>query len=252
MLWVSTAPLSGNGHINVSPKGGKSFGIIDERTFWYHDLTGSGCETISHLLEPGNGRICIMFNAFDGPPKIIRLLGKGGVLENGTKAFQEHIGAHNVECIPGTRSIVIVDIDQVGSSCGFNVPYYDFKDFRPILNEFMAKKAKKFKEGNEKESMPRYWAFKNAWSIDGLPGMKLAMETGKKENVAPTKKMVGPFAPKNGTYHSEGFTLEQVVIIFIVAFIGGIMAVSLSPQSLRTLLGVFQTHNKASTWLPRS
>lgn len=77
LLYVATAPLANTGHINVSPKGGPYFGIVDERTFWYHDLTGSGNETISHLHEPGNGRICIMFNAFEGPPKIVRLWGKG-------------------------------------------------------------------------------------------------------------------------------------------------------------------------------
>lgn len=77
LFWVSTAPLSATGHVNVSPKGGEYFGVIDERTFWYMDLTGSGNETISHLLEPNNGRITILFNAFEGPPKIVRLWGKG-------------------------------------------------------------------------------------------------------------------------------------------------------------------------------
>lgn len=77
MLFVATAPLAGNGHVNVSPKGGKCFGIVDEKTFWYHDLTGSGSETIAHLHEPGNRRVTIMFCAFDGPPMIIRLWGKG-------------------------------------------------------------------------------------------------------------------------------------------------------------------------------
>ena len=77
-IWVATAPLSGKGHVNVSPKGGQSyFGIIDEKTFWYQDLSGSGNEAIAHLYEPGNGRITIMFNAFDGPPKIVRLWGYG-------------------------------------------------------------------------------------------------------------------------------------------------------------------------------
>ena len=64
MFWVATAPLAGAGHVNVSPKGGEYFGLIDDKTFWYHDLTGSGNETISHLWEPGNGRITIMFSAF--------------------------------------------------------------------------------------------------------------------------------------------------------------------------------------------
>lgn len=77
MFWVATAPLSGSGHINVSPKGGEYFGVIDERTFWYMELTGSGSETLAHLYERGNGRITIMFNAFDGPPRIVRLWGKG-------------------------------------------------------------------------------------------------------------------------------------------------------------------------------
>ena len=77
VFWVATAPLSGNGHVNVSPKGGQYFGVKDEKTFWYMDLTGSGNETISHLHEPGNGRITIQLNAFEGGPKIVRLWGKG-------------------------------------------------------------------------------------------------------------------------------------------------------------------------------
>lgn len=77
VFWVATAPLSGSGHVNISPKGGEYFGVLDEKTFWYMDLTGSGSETISHLIEPGNGRITIQFNAFIGAPKILRLFGKG-------------------------------------------------------------------------------------------------------------------------------------------------------------------------------
>ncbi len=77
VFWVATAPLSSSGHVNVSPKGGEYFGVLDEKTFWYHDLTGSGNETISHLLEPNNGRITIMLSAFEGGPKIVRLWGEG-------------------------------------------------------------------------------------------------------------------------------------------------------------------------------
>lgn len=77
MFWVATAPLSGSGHVNVSPKGGEYFGLIGNRTFWYMELTGSGSETLAHLYEPGNGRITVMFNAFDGPPRIVRVFGKG-------------------------------------------------------------------------------------------------------------------------------------------------------------------------------
>jgi hypothetical protein len=155
IFWVSTAPLSSAGHVNVSPKGGAYFGVIDEKTFWYMDLTGSGNETISHLYEPNNGRITILFNAFEGPPRILRLFGHGRVLENETREFGEFIKQHDVKTIPGSRSIILVDIHQVGTSCGFSVPFYDFKDFRPTLNEFFERKSNKFDAGNEKESMPR-------------------------------------------------------------------------------------------------
>lgn len=76
IFWVATAPLSPTGHVNVSPKGiSGTFHVVDERTVWYEDVTGSGVETISHLRE--NGRVTIMFNAFDGPPRIVRLWGTG-------------------------------------------------------------------------------------------------------------------------------------------------------------------------------
>lgn len=155
MFWVATAPLSGKGHVNVSPKGGQYFGVLDRKTFWYQELTGSGNETISHLYEPGNNRITAMFNAFDGPPRILRIFGTGRVYEHSTPDFDKFVAEHNIDCIPGTRSIIIVDIHQVGTSCGFSVPYYDFKEFRPILNDFFKKKAKKEAEGVETESMPR-------------------------------------------------------------------------------------------------
>lgn len=77
------------------------------------------------------------------------------MLENGTEAFDTFVHANDVETIPGTRSIIIVDIHQVGSSCGFSVPYYDFKDYRPILNDFFANKERKFKAGKTEESMDR-------------------------------------------------------------------------------------------------
>jgi hypothetical protein len=153
MFWVSTAPLSGAGHVNVSPKGGADFGLVDNKTFWYMDMTGSGNETVSHLYE--NGRITVLFNAFEGPPRILRLYGRGRVLERETAAFAAFVGAHQVRTVPGTRSVIVVDVHQVGTSCGFSVPYYDFKDFRHTLDEYFAKKHRRFEDGNEKESMPR-------------------------------------------------------------------------------------------------
>ena len=147
--WVASAPLSADGHINVSPKGGQYFGIVDSTTFWYVDLTGSGVETLSHLQEPGNGRITILFNAFEGAPKIVRLWGWGEVLEYGTEKYLDFVKKNEVRTIDGTRAVVVVHIHQVGSSCGFSMPFYDFKDFRPTLNEFFEKRVAAEKAGNK-------------------------------------------------------------------------------------------------------
>ncbi|BFZ53936.1 hypothetical protein PYCC9005_000967 [Savitreella phatthalungensis] len=196
MLIVGTAPLSGDGHINISPKGGSDFfGILSPTEFWYMDLSGSGVETHAHLHEVGNGRICVMFMAFEGPPQIVRLWGDGHVLENGSPGYDTFITTHKVSTRPGTRSIIKIDIHQCATSCGFSVPYYDFKAHRPILDEFFAKKDAKFQAGDEKESMDHYWAWKSARSVDGMPGMKRAVEYAERNGVAPLKKWKGQYAP---------------------------------------------------------
>ncbi|KAK8016121.1 hypothetical protein PG993_014310, partial [Apiospora rasikravindrae] len=222
MFWVATAPLSARGHVNVSPKGGDCFGIPDNGSFWYHDLTGSGNETISHLYE--NGRVTVMFHAFEGPPRIVRLYGTGSVLENGTAEYDAFVADNKIETTFGSRSIIRVDVHQASSSCGFSVPFYDFKEFRPTLNEHFERKAVKFNAGNEKESMPRYWAFKNAWSIDNIPGMKAGLKAGSEEGIAPIKKMVGMSPPKG--YQGavgQGYTLSQ--LIFAMLFSASISVV---------------------------
>jgi hypothetical protein len=110
VFWVATAPLSSTGHINISPKGGQYFGILNPTTFWYLDLTGSGIETLSHLHEEGNGRITVLFNAFEGPPQIVRLWGKGEVLEYGSRKFNDFVVENMVDAIAGTRAVVLVHI----------------------------------------------------------------------------------------------------------------------------------------------
>ena len=155
VFWIASAPLSASGHVNVSPKGGLYFGIINPTTFWYIDLTGSGVETLSHLQEPGNGRITVLFNAFEGAPRIVRLWGKGEVLEYGTKKFLEFVKEHEVTTIDGTRAVVVVHIDQVGSSCGFSMPFFDFKDFRPTLNDFFEKRVASENAGKWEDGIER-------------------------------------------------------------------------------------------------
>lgn len=218
MFWVATAPLSATGHVNISPKGGARFGILDERTFWYMDLTGSGSETIAHLYEKENGRITVMFNAFEGPARILRLFGHGRVLEGDTGEFADFTKKHDVDVIPGSRAIVLVDIHQVGTSCGSSVPFYEFKEFRTGLDEHFARKDSRFREGNEKESIIRYWAQKNSWSMDGLPALNVAQKVQKKEQIKPVKKMVGPLAPSQ--YHNANrYGLEHLLLVALVTAI---------------------------------
>jgi hypothetical protein len=119
----------------------------------FDQLTGSGIETISHLRE--NGRITVMFNAFEGSPRIVRLWGHGRILERESPQFDAFVAEHKVEVIPATRSIIIVDVHQVGSSCGYSVPFYEFQKFRSTLNQVFEKKQKNFDEGKSEENMDR-------------------------------------------------------------------------------------------------
>ncbi|KAG8782850.1 hypothetical protein FRC12_020362 [Ceratobasidium sp. 428] len=129
-FWVATAPLSAKGHVNISPKGmAGTFKILDEKTFFYQDLTGSGVETASHLRE--NGRITVLFNAFEGPPRILRLFGTGKVYELGSPRYNELIPLE--ERLPGSRAAVVVDVHKVGTSCGFSVPLYKLEGDRQVL-----------------------------------------------------------------------------------------------------------------------
>ncbi|TFK34649.1 hypothetical protein BDQ12DRAFT_689317 [Crucibulum laeve] len=188
MFWVATAPLGADGHVNISPKGYEgSFHILNEKQVWYEDLTGSGVETISHLKE--NGRITIMFNAFEGPPRICRLFGTGTVYEFGTPEYDTLLPAESRQ--PGSRSVIMVDVHKVGTSCGFSVPFFTFKAERPKLHNLLASKEKADIEAaasctpSELEKQPRqtnkglkaYWNLENLKSIDGLTGIEHAHES---------------------------------------------------------------------------
>lgn len=224
ILWVATAPLSPNGHVNVSPKGGPNFfGLIGTKRFWYMDMSGSGNETISHLYEPDNARITIMFLEFEAGPKIVRLFGHGSVLERGTAEFDQMVKDQKITVLPGTRSIIVIDIHQVGSSCGFSVPFFEFKAHRPVLDDFFVAKEKKYKEGKQEESMEHYWAWKNSLSIDRMPGMKAGLDYMKKANVQPLKKFKGPHAPTEYTGRASraGY---GVLHLLVAAVIGALLA----------------------------
>jgi hypothetical protein len=159
MFFVATAPLGGDGHVNVSPKGGDTLRVLDERTVAYLDLTGSGVETIAHLRE--NGRITLMVCAFSGPPQIVRVFGRGDVVLPADEGFAEL--AQRFPDLPGVRAVIRVTVERVGSSCGFAVPLMRLEGERTRLHEWA--------EAKGPEGLVDYRATKNVASIDGLPGL---------------------------------------------------------------------------------
>ena len=124
LFFVGSAPLAGDGHVNVSPKGPiDSLRVIDDRTVAYLDVIGSGAETIAHLRE--NGRIVVMLCAFEGPPRILRLHGRGEVIEPGDPRFDDLIEHHrfNQPAVDESRrAIVLVHVTRIADSCGYGVP----------------------------------------------------------------------------------------------------------------------------------
>lgn len=159
MFFVATAPLSENGHINCSPKGLDSFAVLDGHTVAYQDLTGSGVETIAHLQE--NKRIVIMFCAFDGPPKIVRLHGTGEVVTPEHEDFAQ-LAKHFPERI-GVRAYIRITATRITDSCGYAVPLFDYKQDRDVLD--------KYAENRGEEGLKKYREEKNRLSIDGLKGL---------------------------------------------------------------------------------
>ena len=159
LFFVASAPLAHTGHINCSPKGGDSFRVLDSVTVAYQDLTGSGAETIAHLRE--NGRVVIMFCAFEGAPRIVRLHGQGEALTSGhadyaslAARFPPHLG---------TRAFIRITLSRISDSCGYAVPLYEYRAERDILD--------KWTEAKGPDKIKEYQRAKNARSLDGLPAI---------------------------------------------------------------------------------
>jgi Pyridoxamine 5'-phosphate oxidase len=169
MFFVATAPIALDGHVNLSPKGLEgSFLVLGPHRVAYLDYGGSGAETIAHLRE--NGRITLMFAAFDGPPNIVRLFGHGRAVFAGTAEFDElHVRfpvTHN-----RLRAIIDVEVERVQDSCGYAVPLMSFESHRDRLTANWAEK--------DPDVAEVYWAAKNPTSIDGLPAMPPATAAAK-------------------------------------------------------------------------
>jgi hypothetical protein len=160
VVFVGTAPLDGAGHVNVSPKGtAGTFAVLDDRRCAYLDLTGSGVETVAHIRE--NGRITLMWCAFEGPPRIVRVQGRGEVVlpaDPEWSGLRSHFAPHR-----GARAIVVVDAERVSDSCGYSVPLMAWEADRSRLDDWTAKRTD--------AELATYRRTHNARSIDGLPGL---------------------------------------------------------------------------------
>jgi hypothetical protein len=158
VFFVASAPLDAGGHVNLSPKGLDTFRILGPTTVAYVDYNGSGVETIAHLKE--NGRIVLMFCAFQGPPNIFRLYGHGRVVEAHEPEFSA-LAASFPNC-ENARSIIVVELTRVTDSCGFGVPLFKYEGEREQLQAWAKHRGP--------EGLKIYRQEKNRRSIDGLPG----------------------------------------------------------------------------------
>lgn len=157
VFFVATAPLSREGHVNCSPKGLDTFRVLTPTTVAYADLTGSGAETAAHLEE--NGRIVLMFCAFSGPPKIVRLHGHGETIVRSSARWPEVSATFPSH--PSTRAIIRVHVTRVSDSCGYGVPNMELLGERDAMQRWVQTKGV--------TNLPAYRREKNARSIDGLP-----------------------------------------------------------------------------------
>jgi Pyridoxamine 5'-phosphate oxidase len=166
LFFVATAPVEG--HLNLSPKGGEgTFAVLGPREVAYVDLYGSGVETVAHLKD--NGRIVVMLCAFEGPPKIVRLHGRGEVVEQADPRWGGLFAGFELadEVLPTVRSIVRVEVSRISDSCGFVVPEMAFVRDRRQLFKGAASSVRR----HGPDAIRDYCDVNNAQSIDGLPAL---------------------------------------------------------------------------------
>ena len=153
---ASAAP---GARVNISPRGTDALSILDQRTVVWLDRTGSGNETAAHLKA--DGRLTLMFCAFEGPPNILRLYGRGDVLSRGSPEYREILSGEFADAEPpGARQIIRLRVDLVLTSCGYGTPLFEYRGERPSLDNWARSKGE--------DGLEAYRREKNAISIDGL------------------------------------------------------------------------------------
>lgn len=154
MFFVGTA--TADSRINISPKGMDSLRVLNPNRVLWLNVTGSGNESAAHVQS--HDRMTIMFCAFEGKPKILRLYGTAKTIHVGDEDWDDLYGLF--EPLPGARQIFDMHVDLVHTSCGFGVPLYDFVADREMLNEWAVRKERTI-------GIEQYWQDKNAVSLDG-------------------------------------------------------------------------------------
>ncbi|KAF8935727.1 hypothetical protein BGZ47_009795 [Haplosporangium gracile] len=224
LIFASTAPLDPNGKVNLSPKGYDCFRIIGPNQVCYLEMSGSGIETQSHLQE--NGRITIMFCAFEGGPKILRLFGRGTVLRVDTPEYQTLFTSQytpencDIYFANGIRSIILIDVYKVGISCGWGVPFFDYKGPRETLNRMSTKLTN--------EQYAGFWVKYNMTSLDGLPGMRhetmgekwAVLSSEDHKELDHFKKLGGG---KGGKWWDLKYLMENAVLVAVGAGVGTVV-----------------------------
>ncbi|CAM02418.1 hypothetical protein SACE_3140 [Saccharopolyspora erythraea NRRL 2338] len=168
VFFVASAPLSGSGHVNISPKGrAGSLAVLGEDELAYLDFGGSHAETLAHLRE--NGRIALMWCAFEGPPKVLRVHGRGEPVFRDDPRWAELVRRFGDADAPGLRAIVVVRAERISDSCGFAVPFMDYREERTLHADHFGRKTD--------EEFAAYCESKehNGISIDGLPALPLPL-----------------------------------------------------------------------------
>jgi Pyridoxamine 5'-phosphate oxidase len=164
LFFVASAPLAADGHVNLSPKGLDTLRVLGPTTVAYVDFTGSGIETVAHVRE--NGRLTVMFCAFQGPPRILRLRGRATAVEPNDvewDGYRRMLPQH-----AHARSIIVLEVELIADSCGYGIPRYEFVGERQQLEAWCERKGA--------EGIAEYQARNNRQSIDGLPGLRHATD----------------------------------------------------------------------------
>lgn len=155
VFFVATA--AADARINLSPKGMDTFRVLaDGRQCAYLDFGGSGNETHAHLAA--DGRITIMFCAFDQPALIYRIYGRGRAVLPQDGAWPALAAHFTIE--RGVRQIFLIDVDSTQTSCGWAVPKMALVDERDTLRKY-------FRQDDPAQRLAKYQERNR--SIDGLP-----------------------------------------------------------------------------------